>query len=146
MYLFLFTASSSILTSVKENLGLAFSAPFTPPVFNSSSSSRHGADMAAPPPPLLLTAQYNSVWHWVQFHLPPGSSRPDSPASLDHRHLQRACKKGKREGSRWTLGRKECMNRLINFKSTEIRALFMKCTIYILIFTQQEFYENKLIL
>lgn len=38
------------------------------------------------------------------------------------------------------------MNRLINFKSTEIRALFMKCTIYILIFTQQEFYENKLIL
>lgn len=50
MYLFLFTASSSSLTSVKENLGLAFNPPLTPPTLNSSSSSRHEADMADPPP------------------------------------------------------------------------------------------------
>lgn len=54
MYLFLFTASSSSLTSVKENLGLAFNAPFTPPTLSSSSSSRHVADMA---PPLPRTAR-----------------------------------------------------------------------------------------
>lgn len=48
MYLFLFTASKSTLTSVKENRGLALNPPFTPATLNSSSSSRQEADMASP--------------------------------------------------------------------------------------------------
>lgn len=71
MYLFLFTASSSSLTSVKENRGLAFKAPLAPPALNSSSSSRHGADMSAPS---LLSAHDNSVWYWVLLHFPSGLS------------------------------------------------------------------------
>lgn len=93
MYLFLFTASSSSLTSVKENLGLDFNPPLTPPTLSSSSSSRHGADMAELPPRPLLLLLLLFVWRppttqlWVRFHVPPGPSRPDPPASLDSRHL-----------------------------------------------------------
>lgn len=53
MYLFFFTASSSIFTSVKENRGLDLN-PTLPPILKSSSSSFQEADMIDLCPDLLL--------------------------------------------------------------------------------------------
>lgn len=73
MYLFLFTASSSTLTSLKENLvlgGLGFCS-LTPPALSSSSSSFHGVDMAFPPPgPPSWTVLLNSARCQVQIYVP----------------------------------------------------------------------------
>lgn len=69
MYLFVFTASSSIFTSVKENRGLDLN-PALPPILKSSSSSCQEADMVD----LLLLGWPPTTQLGVHCDPPPGDS------------------------------------------------------------------------